>query len=76
MVVIITLQMPLAFADLGTALGFCNPAVYAAAPNPQLAFVQGCTKAFGDARRGSGLPLVVDTDALAAYSQLNISCSG
>ena len=58
-----------AFADLGTALGFCNPAVYAAAPNPQLAFVQGCTKAFGDARRGSGLPLIVETDAFAAYSQ-------
>ena len=59
-----------AFADLGTALGFCNPDVYAAAPNPLVALAQGCTKAFGDARRGTGLPLIVETDAFAAYTQL------
>ena len=58
------------FVDLGTALGFCNPAVYAAAPNPQLAFVQGCTSGFQNSRRGSGLPLIVETDAFAAYTQL------
>jgi iron complex outermembrane receptor protein len=58
-----------AFVDLGTALGFCNPAVYAAAPNPTAAFIAGCTGAFRDSRQGSGLPLIVETDALAAYSQ-------
>ena len=58
-----------AFVDFGTALGFCNPAVYAAAPNPTTAFVAGCTAGFRNSRQGSGLPLIVETDALAAYSQ-------
>ena len=56
-----------AFADLGTLLGACNPQLYG---GPGAAFVQGCTTAAARTRRGSGLPLIVDTDALAAYSQL------
>ncbi|ERL47170.1 Rieske iron-sulfur domain protein [Candidatus Micropelagos thuwalensis] len=56
-----------AFADLGTLLGACTPALYG---GNQAAFVQGCTTAAARTRRGSGLPLIVDTDAMAAYSQL------
>ena len=59
-----------AFADLGTLLGACNPALYG---GPGLAYVQGCTNAASRSRRGSGLPLIVDTDAFAAYSQLTYS---
>ena len=56
-----------AFADLGNLLGACDPRLYG---GPGAAFVQGCTNAAARTRRGSGLPLIVDTDALAAYSQL------
>lgn len=58
------------FVDLGTALGFCNSANYASLPNPDLALVQNCTDGFRNLRQGSGLPLIVETDAMAVYSQL------
>ena len=59
-----------AFADLGTLLGACNPQLYG---GPGAAFVQGCTTAAAQTRRGSGLPLIVDTDAMAAYAHLTYS---
>ena len=58
-----------AFADLGNLLGACSPLLPQYAGRQDL-FVQGCTTAAARTRRGSGLPLIVDTDALAAYSQL------
>ncbi len=53
------------FTHVAPALGVCVPGLYSNTQD----YVAACTRAFGNLRQGSGLPLIVETDAMAAYSQ-------
>ena len=59
-------------SDAAAALEACDPSIYASLPpaDQGLALVAGCTNAFANARQSSAQPLIIETQAMAAYAQL------